>query len=212
MMSEGSETRRRTGTILVLAALLAAGCAVGDFNLAANRTRRGDVALGVGNVSLGRGATLTGGVTLKAGNVTAAAGARIGGPVDVRNGNVELGDSVSAVALAVGNGLIRLGRGARVTGAVGLSNGLIDLDGGRVDGPVSLVRGRLEARAGSLLAGGVRVDNPSPLPGDSTIVIIRNGAAVRGAIAVEGHARLVIEAGADTAGVRLGGSAPRPHE
>lgn len=211
-MSEGSETRRRTGTILVLAALLAAGCAVGDFNLAANRTRRGDVALGVGNVSLGRGATLTGGVTLKAGNVTAAAGARIGGPVDVRNGNVELGDSVSAVALAVGNGLIRLGRGARVTGAVGLSNGLIDLDGGRVDGPVSLVRGRLEARAGSLLAGGVRVDNPSPLPGDSTIVIIRNGAAVRGAIAVEGHARLVIEAGADTAGVRLGGSAPRPHE
>jgi len=211
-MATGSGTGRRAGTILVLAALLAAGCAVGDFNLAANRTRRGDVALAVGNVSLGRGAALTGGVTLKAGNVTAAAGARIGGPVAVVNGNIELGDSVSAVALDVGNGLIRLGRGARVSGAVELNNGLIDLDGGRVDGPVSLVRGRLEARAGSLLAGGVHVDNPSPLPGDSTIVIIRNGAAVRGTIAVAGHARLVIEAGADTAGIRLSGSAPRPHE
>ena len=211
-MATGSGTGRRAGMILALAALLAAGCAVGDFNLAANRTRRGDVVLSVGNVSLGRGATLTGGVKLQAGNVTAAAGARIGGPVAVINGNIELGDSVSAVALDVGNGLIRLGHGARVSGAVELNNGLIDLDGGRVDGPVSLVRGRLEARAGSLLAGGVRVDNPSPLPGDSTIVIIRNGAAVRGAIAIEGHARLVIEAGADTAGVRLSGLAPRPHE
>lgn len=211
-MATGCGTGRRAGTILALTAVLAAGCAVGDFNLAANRTRRGDVTLAVGNVSLGRGAAITGGVKLKAGNVTVAAGARIGGPVDVRNGNVELGDSVSAVALDVGNGLIRLGRGARITGPVELNNGLIDLDGSRVDGLVSLVRGRLEARAGSLLAGGVRVDNPSPLPGDSTIVIIRNGAAVRGMIAVQGHARLVIEAGADTAGIRLSGSAPRPHE
>lgn len=211
-MATGSGTGPRAGAILALTALLAAGCAVGDLNLAAHRTRHGGVTLAVGNVSLGRGAAITGGVMLKAGTVSAAAGARIGGPVDVRNGNVELGDSVSAAALDVGNGLIRLGRGARVTGKVELNNGLIDLDGGRVDGIVSLVRGRLEARAGSLLAGGVRVDNPSSLPGDSTMVVIRSGAAVRGEIAVEGHARLVIEAGADTTGVRLRGAAPQPRE
>jgi hypothetical protein len=151
-------------------------------------------------VTLGRGCSVTGEIRLKAGGVTVGPHSTVEGQVRVVNGNVVLADSARCGKVDVESGSIRIGRGAAVDGPVTLTNGLIEIDG-RVTGPVELVRGRLEARDGAILAGGLSVDSSGHSVGDSSRVVIRSGARVAGMVTVRGRVGVLVEAGADTTDV-----------
>ena len=198
---------------VALAALaLLAGCEAGDQRVAAGHARRGSIAVSVGDVSLEPGASVAGTVAVKAGRVEIGRAARVASRIQVGNGSVALLDSARAGSVVLGNGQVTLGRGAAVDGPVTVANGLLEVAGARVDGLVELVRGRLEVGAGGHLAAGLRVDNPAGLLPDSTFVVIRAGARVEGPVDVTGLARLIVEAGADTAGARFSGVPAEPRE
>jgi hypothetical protein len=121
---------------------------------------------------------------------------------------VSFDEEVRVDSVHVSSGVIKLGPGGQISGPVTLTNGLIEVRGARVSGPVRLKRGRLEVLGGSVLAGGLEVDNPGPTPRDSTYVAIHAGASVAGPVIAKGLVRLVVHPGANVGEAQFSGNSP----
>jgi len=184
------------------------GCTVGNVELEDGTTRRSSIDLSVGNVVVGRDCLVEGDIDLNAGNLEVGTRTVITGNITVTHGNVELDDEVHAASVSVKNGVIELNRGVEIDGPITLTNGLIDVRGAVLNGLVKLKRGRLEVGGGSMLAAGLHVENVGRSTHDSTYVVIKPGAIVKGPVTAEGIVRLLVDAEADTRGADFLGNSP----
>ncbi len=195
-------------SLLVLAAAVAAGCSVGNFELEEGSVHRGDIDRAVGNVEIGADCRVEGDVQLTAGNLEIGRRSVITGTIAVDHGNVEMDDEAQAGAVEIKNGHLELGEAVEIGGPVNLANGMIEVRGARVGGPVTLVRGRLEVYSGSELAAGLQVEVTGTASWDSTVVFIHGGSRVAGQVITRGVVTLVVETTADVADAEFVGNAP----